>query len=186
MMFGPTSRDRAPKQAVAPEKPSLVLRRDSDAPLEWRQPRWDKELYRLESPRGVLAVMQTVGFLNPATTVHTAAGVYRLLVRWNGGFKLFLGAEPEPRIDYLPGWWSDGRLERRGGEVLSWKMEGFSRHHVQTKDGFPLATFGNGKEWYKSGSVVTTHDALWRRADALELIIMGFAILVINKRHSSE
>ncbi len=186
MIFGHSSRLRSLRHAIIPPTTLPALHRDGDAPLHWRQPQWDQYAYRLESPRGLLALMQTVGFFKPTTTVHAAAGVYRLQPRWSGGFKLFLEGEPEPRIDYQPGWWFEGRLERRGGEVLGWKRAGFTRRQIETQDGFPLVTFADSREWFKSGSEITTHDALWRRDDAMELLIVGFAILVLTqRRHSS-
>lgn len=184
-MFGQGSRLRALKEPIALDSPLLTLDRDGDSELEWRQPRWDQYLYRLESPRGLLAVMQTVGFLQLRTTIQSAAGAYHLEPRWNGGLKLFFEEEEEPRLDYHPSWWFGGRIESRGGETLQWKAEGLRRHGIETSEGFALAAFASGKEWFKSHSEVTLHDALWRRDDATELLILGFAILVITSRRTS-
>lgn len=185
-MYGQASRLRALKQPVTPESPLLALHRDGDVKLEWRQPRWDQYFYRLESVRGLLAVMQTVGFLKLATTIQTATGVYSLQSSWSGDLKLSFAGESEPRSHYRPDWWFGGRLTLRRGESLRWKALGLKAHQLETEDGFALATFAGSKEWFKSGSEVTVHDALWRRDDATELICMAFAVLVIATRRASD
>lgn len=185
-MLGQASRMRALKSRVAPTTELLPLERDRDTALEWRQPRWDQYLYRLESSRGLHALMQTVGFLKLRTTIETAAGCYRLETRWAGGFKLYFEAESEARCDYRPGWWFGGRIELRDGATLQLKSQGFTAHQLETEEGFPLVGLAGSREWFKCGSELTLHDAIWRRDDALELLIVGFAAVTLAARRASD
>jgi len=184
-MLARRSRFKALRTPVPLEAPLLSLQRDRDASLQWRQPRWDQYLYRLESPRGALAVLQTVGFLSLATTLQTEAGTYRVESRWTGTSKLFFEDEPEARMEFRPDWWFGGRLELRSGEVLRLRPHGFRAHELETQEGFALATFAASREWFKSGSEITAHDALWRRDDAVELLGMGFAMIAMMRRRNS-
>ncbi len=185
-MLGQASRMRALESRVAPTSELLALERERDTSLEWRQPRWDQYLYRLESPRGLLALMQTVGFLKLETSIETAGGCYRLQTRWARGFKLHFEDETEARCDFRPGWWFGGQLVLRDGESLRLKSQGFTAHQLETEEGFPLVGFAGSREWFKCGSELTLHDALWRRGDALELMIVGFVAVALATRRASD
>lgn len=163
----------------------LTLVRDRDAKLEWRQPRWHKDLFRLESSRGVLAVLQTVGFFQLDTMLQTAAGTYCVKSRWTGESSLYFQEEPDPRMRFKPDWWYGGRIELRSGEVLRLKQRGMRSHQLDSGDGFELVIFEGDREWHKSGSELSIRDALWRREDALELLGMGFAVIAMLHRRSS-
>ena len=184
-MFAGRARFKALRAPVICDTPMLSLARDGDAHLEWRQPRWDQYLYRLESSRGLLAVLQTVGFFQLATTLQTAEGTSRVKSRWTGDSELHFEDESEPRIKFRPDWWFGGRLELLSGEVLPIKRQGLRAHQLESGEGFELATFAGSREWFKSGSELTVSDAMWRRDDALELLGMGFAMVAMLHRRSS-
>ncbi len=184
-MFAGRARFKALHAPVIFDTPMLSLTRDGDARLEWRQPRWDQHLYRLESPRGLLAVLQTVGFFPLVTTLQTVEGMSRVRSRWTGDSELCFEDEPEPRMKFRPDWWLGGRLELRSGEVLPIKRHGLRAHQLVSGEGFELATFAGSREWFKSGSELTVSDAMWRRDDALELLGMGFAMVAMMHRRSS-
>lgn len=185
-MMARGSRFKALREPVTPEAPLLALRRDADTALEWKQPRWDQYLYRLESSRGLLALIQTVGVWKLQTTARTAAGTYRIDSQWSGGFRLYFADEDAPRIEYRPGWWWSGKLKLRDGEVLRMRYQSLSRYVIETQEGFVLANFCSAGHWFRSGAEVAPEDALWRRDDALELLVMGFAVQAITTRRAAQ
>lgn len=184
-MIRPGSRLRALKAPVLPDAPLQPLARDAVTALQWRQPRWDQDLYRLESSHGLHALMHSVGIFDSKTTFQSAAGSYRLESGWTGVLRLHHEGESQPRCTYRPGWWHGGKLVLQGGESLSWKSCGLASYQIETEDGFPLVGFSGSKEWFKGGSELTLHDATWRRDDVLELVMLGFAALCQASRRAS-
>jgi hypothetical protein len=182
-MVAPAAR---PNRAPASGEPGALARFDPADRSEWwwRQPKWHRRTWRLETGAGTTAEIRGESFFTSKSLVRFAGADYVAHRSLFGHFTLKRAGDDEPVAAFASNWMYGGKISGTGDE-LEVAAKGFVRraYELRTPDGFVIARFEMHCGLARTEVRVVLDDTARRRSDLAPLLALMAAVVFAPKRH---
>ncbi|MEO5618878.1 MAG: hypothetical protein ABIS67_14010 [Candidatus Eisenbacteria bacterium] len=155
--------------------------------LEWVQPGLLARNWELTAEGGTVARVQSRGLWKQGFDAQTREVSWRIHEPMFGPVSIHRGEESEPIAVARIGWRGGGRIDRAAGPALEWRRPGWrSQSHVLANaERFPMFELRTGIQLFRAGGSLHLEDAGRELPDLEALILLGWSLLMIARRHAS-
>jgi hypothetical protein len=187
MQSPPVVMVHAPSLTDAPRTEAFEVPRGQT--LEWNQPSVWRTFWRMSLAGREIATLRRKGWVGWTHAAESPSGRWTLRYGWIDNLRLFTEGSSDAVVTYKSGWLGSGRILLAGGEELRWRRMGFSgfgtgTREIQNADELPLLRFRYRRDLFRMGGTIEVED-LGRRHPRLEaLVILGWALAVLSRRHA--
>jgi hypothetical protein len=155
------------------------------ADLKWVQPRRFVRHWELRDGEEKLAFVWWRGAFHRGFSALARDGEWRLEhpFFWNS-MSIRREGEDDPEIQARSRFLGRARIERRAGEELDWRREGWLTYRflLQTVEGLPLIRFDSKRGFFRREAGVTLEDAARELPDLEQLILLGWSLVLATQR----
>ena len=195
ILFVPDAREAsAPRRGGDADPRAPQGEEDTLAPFDadnrdewwWRQPKWSRQEWRLETGGRTVAFMKGESLFSSTAHVRFADTVFDLHRGWTGNYELRREGSPEALARFVPRWSGGGRLEMPAGDRLEVVSKGFwkSTLEVRTDEEHTLVRFESHDSLTRHEVQVLPEDPARERDDLPVVLALAAAVLFAPKRHT--
>lgn len=165
--------------SAAPAPPLVPLRAVVQGPLVWRRDRPFGRSWSLVAGDRVAGWLRATGWRRFEGA--TAEGGWKLEHDWRHVVRAVGDRATQPTVTYRPGFWRGGKVERRDGERLVWRVVGLGRWRIETEDGRRLVDATPTGFW-RPDLALEVHEAARDLNDLAALLLLPAVLVGLARR----